>query len=327
MDKIELSIVTPVYNEIESLPAFCQSLRNALKDYAHEILFVDDGSTDGSREFLEEECRKGTGFSVICLARNFGQTAALAAGIDAASGEIIVCMDSDGQNNPADVPRLVAEIKNGADVVSGWRHPRQDPFLTRRLPSQIANWMISTVTGVPLHDYGCTLKAYKRNILQDIRLYGEMHRLIPAWCAWRGAKIREVQVHHERRRHGKSKYGMGRIFKVVLDLFTTKFFSSYLTKPSYIFGGVGFAFLFLGFLAGLFPIIDKFVLNMWGNLRVPFIILSVFFGILGVQFVVLGLFAEILVRIYYETKNDRPYRITRTVTNRSNTPEGASVRR
>jgi glycosyltransferase involved in cell wall biosynthesis len=305
----EFSVVIPVYNESESLPSLFSALGRALKDRSCEVILVDDGSQDASVELLRQQVQKDPRFRVVRFARNFGQTAAMAAGFDTAQGDVIVCLDADGQNDPADIARLLEEIRRGADVVSGWRFDRQDPWLTRRLPSRLANGLISFVTGVPLHDYGCTLKAYRRELLQNIRLYGEMHRFIPAWCAWKGARVVEVKVAHHPRRLGKSKYGLGRTFKVVLDLITAKFFSSYLTKPNYVFGGTGILFIFLSFWAGLFPVVDKFFLDRWGPFRVPFMILSVFLGLLGAQFIVFGLLAEILIRIYYENNDERPYKI------------------
>lgn len=305
----EISVVIPVYNEEESLPLLLDSLFKELKDLSAEVIAVDDGSTDGTFRLLEERVKADPRLKAVRLTRNFGQTAALAAGFEAAQGRVVVPLDADGQNDPADVPRLLEEIRRGADVVSGWRHRRQDPWLTRRLPSAAANRIISWVTGVSLHDYGCTLKAYRREILQGLRLYGEMHRFLPAWCAWRGARIAELKVNHFPRRHGRSKYGLLRTFKVLLDLITAKFFVSYLTKPSYFFGGLGMLLMAGGFFSGLFPILDKFVMDRWGHLRIPFMILSVFLGLLGAMFIVLGLLAEILVRIYYENKNERPYRI------------------
>jgi glycosyltransferase involved in cell wall biosynthesis len=307
----KISIVVPVYNEAESLPAFFKSLDAALGEISCEVVVVDDGSTDASPALLEVRAKSDPRLKVITFARNFGQTAAMAAGFDAARGAVVVCLDADGQNDPGDVPLLLAEIERGADVVSGWRHDRQDPWLSRKLPSALANGLISLVTGVSLHDYGCTLKAYRRAVLKDLRLYGEMHRFLPAWCVWKGAKVTEVKVRHHPRRLGKSKYGIGRTFKVVLDLMTAKFFASYLNKPSYFFGGLGMLSIFLGFLAGFTALLDKFVLNQWGPFRVPLIILSVFLGLLGTQFAVLGLLAEILIRIYYENKNERPYRIAK----------------
>jgi len=304
-----LSIVIPVFNEAEVLHPFLEKLRKSMQSLSCEVLLVDDGSTDGSLDILKNHIAEDNRFHVVEFTRNFGQTAALAAGFELAKGEIIVCLDADGQNDPADIQLLVKEIERGADVVSGWRHSRKDAYLSRRLPSILANQLISRVTGVFLKDYGCTLKAYRKNVLKNLRLYGEMHRFIPAWCAWQGARIKEVKVQHHPRTGGRSKYGIGRIFKVVLDLITAKFFSSYLTKPSYFFGGVGFLFIFVGFFTGLFPIIDKFIFNLWGHLRIPFMILTVFLGLIGIQFVVLGLLAEILIRIYYATKDERPYRI------------------
>jgi glycosyltransferase involved in cell wall biosynthesis len=306
---LELSLVIPVYNEAESLPSLFQSLEGTLPAQSCEVIFVDDGSTDGTAGLLAEKARSDKRFRSVRLARNFGQTAALAAGFDRARGDVVVCLDADGQNDPADIPKLLEEIKKGADVVSGWRADRKDPWLTRRLPSALANGLISMVTRVHLHDYGCTLKAYRRELLQGLRLYGEMHRFLPAWCAWKGAKVVEVVVHHHPRRLGRSKYGLGRTFKVLLDLITAKFFTGFINKPSYFFGGLGLILLFAGFFAGLFPILDKFVFETWGHLRIPFMIFSVFLGLLGAQFIVFGLLAEILIRIYFEGKNERPYQV------------------
>lgn len=308
-----ISVVIPVHNEAESLPPLFATLARELAPLEYELIWVNDGSTDGSGALLDATAAKNPHMSVLHFARNFGQTAALAAGLAAARGDIFVCMDADGQNDPADIPRLVQAIRDGADVVSGWRRQRNDPWLTRRLPSALANGLISRVTQVSLHDHGCTLKAYRRDMFQRLRLYGEMHRFIPVWCAWDGAKIVEMEVTHHPRRQGKSKYGVGRTLRVILDLLTVKFFSSYLGSPNHVLGGIGLGFLGLGFLAGLFPFLDKFVWHQWGPLRIPALILSVFLGILGVQSVILGLLAEILIRIYYENKNERPYRVARAV--------------
>lgn len=308
-----ISVVIPVHNEAESLPPLFATLARELAPLEYELIWVNDGSTDGSGALLDATAAKNPHMSVLHFARNFGQTAALAAGLAAARGDIFVCMDADGQNDPADIPRLVQAIRDGADVVSGWRRQRNDPWLTRRLPSGLANGLISRVTHVFLHDHGCTLKAYRRDMFQRLRLYGEMHRFIPVWCAWDGAKIVEMEVTHHPRRQGKSKYGVGRTLRVILDLLTVKFFSSYLGSPNHVLGGIGLGFLGLGFLAGLFPFLDKFVWHQWGPLRIPALILSVFLGILGVQSVILGLLAEILIRIYYENKNERPYRVARAV--------------
>lgn len=308
-----VSLILPVFNERGILPSLFDQLVPLLDSLDAELIWVNDGSTDGSGAMLDELAAKDPRVSVLHFARNFGQTAALAAGLAAARGDIFVCMDADGQNDPADVPRLVQAIREGADVVSGWRKRRQDPWLTRRLPSAIANGLISRVTQVSLHDHGCTLKAYRREMFKRLRLYGDMHRFIPVWCAWEGAKIVELEVTHHPRRQGKSKYGLGRTLRVILDLLTVKFFSSSLGSPNHVLGGIGLGFLGLGFLAGVFPFLDKFVWNQWGPLRIPALILSVFLGILGVQSIILGLLAEILIRIYYENKNERPYRVARVV--------------
>ncbi len=308
-----ISLILPVHNEAENLPFLFMALNQHLSSLDHETIWVNDGSTDGSGEMLDAMAAKDPRVSVLHFARNFGQTAALAAGLAAARGDIFVCMDADGQNDPADIPRLVQAIQDGADVVSGWRKHRRDPWLTRRFPSAIANGLISRVTKVSLHDHGCTLKAYRRDMFKRLRLYGEMHRFIPVWCAWEGAKIVELEVTHHPRRKGKSKYGIGRTFRVILDLLTVKFFSSYLGSPNHVLGGIGLSFLGLGFVAGVCPFLDKFIWNQWGHLRIPALILSVFLGILGVQSLILGLLAEILIRIYYENKNERPYRVARTV--------------
>ncbi len=308
-----VSLILPVFPERGLLPSLFDQLVPLLDSLDAELIWVNDGSTDGSGAMLDELAAKDPRVSVLHFARNFGQTAALAAGLAAARGDIFVCMDADGQNDPADVPRLVQAIREGADVVSGWRKHRRDPWLTRRLPSAIANGLISRVTQVSLHDHGCTLKAYRREMFKRLRLYGDMHRFIPVWCAWEGAKIVELEVTHHPRRQGKSKYGLGRTLRVILDLLTVKFFSSSLGSPNHVLGGIGLGFLGLGFLAGVFPFLDKFVWNQWGPLRIPALILSVFLGILGVQSIILGLLAEILIRIYYENKNERPYRVARVV--------------
>lgn len=308
-----VSLVIPVFNEKGCLPFLVDQLAPLLQSLNAELIWVNDGSTDGSGAFLDGLAKKDPRVSVLHFSRNFGQTAALAAGLAAARGEVMVCMDADGQNDPADIPRLVQAIREGADVASGWRRHRQDPWLSRNLPSALANALISRVTQVRLHDHGCTLKAYRREVFQRLRLYGEMHRFIPVWCAWDGAKIVELEVTHHLRKQGRSKYGLGRTVRVILDLMTVKFFSSYLGSPNHVLGGIGLSLLALSFVAGVFPFLDKFVWHQWGPLRIPSLILSVFLGILGVQSVILGLLAEILIRIYYENKNERPYRIARSV--------------
>jgi len=237
---MNFSVVVPVYNEVDNLPGMHAALTSALRGLDYELVYVDDGSQDGSDRVLEEFSAQDPARTLVVeFRRNFGQTAAIAAGIDHASGEIIVLIDADLQEDPADIPLVLAKIEEGYDVVSGWRRERKDAFLTRTLPSRMANWLISTVTGVHLHDYGCTLKAYRQEVLQGFRLYGEMHRFIPAFAASVGAKIIEIPVTHRPRVRGKTKYGLERTLKVVLDLFTVKFLLSYAAKPIYLFGGVG----------------------------------------------------------------------------------------
>ncbi len=306
-----ITIVVPVYNEAGNLPPLISALAAALSNTEFEVVFVNDGSSDESPSLLDRQAFANPRWSVIHLSRNFGQTAALAAGIYHARGDVLVTLDADGQNDPVDILRLVDALKNSADVACGWRRDRKDTWLTRKVPSRLANALISWVTGVSLHDHGCTLKAFRRSAIGELRLYGEMHRLIPVWCAWKGARLVEVEVRHHPRRLGRSHYGLGRTFKVLLDLITAKFFFSFLGSPSHALGGVGFILLGMGFLAGLFPILDKFWFAQWGHLRIPFMIFSVFLGLLGMQFLALGVLAEILVRIYYENKNERPYRIAR----------------
>jgi glycosyltransferase involved in cell wall biosynthesis len=254
--EVDLSVVIPVFNEVENLKPLHHALSEALVGRDYELVFIDDGSTDGSIEALNSLVQLDPGHTqVIELRRNFGQTAAIAAGIDHSSGEVIVTIDADQQNDPADIPLLMEKIEAGYDVVSGWRIDRQDKLLTRKIPSRVANWLISKVTGVRLHDYGCTLKAYRREVLQGFRLYGEMHRFIPAYAGWVGAKMIEIPVHHHSRKYGKAKYGLERTIKVILDLFTVKFLMSYGNKPIYLFGGAGaglimISFIMLGVLIG-----------------------------------------------------------------------------
>src|SRR3990170_346234 len=246
---MDVSVVIPIFNERENLPPLYQALRDALGGRKVELVFVDDGSTDGSRQELERLARTDPArVRVVELRRNFGQTAAIAAGIDHSQGEVIVLIDADLQNDPADIPMMLDKIAEGYDVVSGWRIRRKDSFLTRTLPSRMANSLISWVTGVPLHDYGCTLKAYRREVLRGFRLYGEMHRFIPAYAGWVGARIIEVPVQHHPRAHGKTKYGLERTLKVFLDLLTVKFLVSYANKPIYLFGGTGIALILPSFV-------------------------------------------------------------------------------
>ena len=307
------SVVVPVFNEVDNLPGMHEALTTALKGLDYELVYVDDGSQDGSDRLLEELASKDPARTlVVQFRRNFGQTAAIAAGIDHASGEIIVLIDADLQEDPADIPLLLAKIEEGYDVVSGWRRERKDTFLTRTLPSRMANSLISTVTGVHLHDYGCTLKAYRREVLQGFRLYGEMHRFIPAYAASVGAKIVEVPVTHRPRLRGKTKYGLERTFKVVLDLFTVKFLLSYAAKPIYLFGGVGTGLLGLSLLSLLLLVLRRIFLDEH-MIRSPLLLMSTMLFILGMQSIMMGLIAELLARTYHESQAKTTYTIRRVL--------------
>lgn len=308
-----LSLVIPVYNERENIASIFAEIRNSLSGYSHEIILVDDGSTDGSTQEIERLTEKNNNVLAILLARNYGQTAALAAGFKEARGDIIISLDGDGQNDPGDIPQMMEKIEGGCDVVSGWRRQRKDPFFSRRLPSILANRIISQVTGLHLHDYGCTLKAYRRSVLADLRLYGEMHRLLPAWCAWRGARIFEIEVNHRPRIHGESKYGIGRTFKVLFDLLTAKFFSAYMNNPSYLFGGLGLALYGVSALSTAVVFYDKFGPNRWPPFRIPLLLLSVLCFIVATLFIILGLLAELIVRVYYEVSGKNPFQIRSTL--------------
>jgi glycosyltransferase involved in cell wall biosynthesis len=310
---VKISVIVPVYNEVESIDEMHAALRGALSAFDHELILVDDGSTDGTVERLEALAGQDREHTVVVeFRRNFGQTAAIAAGIDHASGEVIVLIDADLQEDPADIPMLVSKIEEGYDVVSGWRRQRKDAFLTRTLPSRVANALISSVTGVRLHDYGCTLKAYRREVLQGFRLYGEMHRFIPAYAGGVGARIVEVPVTHRPRLRGKAKYGLERTFKVILDLFTVKFLISYANKPIYLFGG-------LGFLLGLMSVVLLGILGVRRVLynehlvRSPLLLLVVMLFILGMQSIMMGLIAELLARTYHESQAKPTYTLRRVL--------------
>ncbi len=314
LEKLELSVVVPVYNEEESLAPFAEELASVLSGLrlSWEVVLADDGSTDRSYEILKDICRRYPGFKAVRLGRNAGQTAALSAGIFRARGNVIVCLDADGQNDPRDIPAMLAKIEEGFDVVSGWRKHRKDPWLSRRLPSQIANGIISWITGVPLHDYGCTLKAYKAPYLKTMPLYGEMHRFIPAFAGFLGARIAEVEVHHRARTRGSSKYGISRTFKVVLDLLTVKFMDAYLAKPIYLFGGGGVLMGALGAALAAVTLYKKLVLGIFVKDQ-PLFLVSIFFALVGFQLILLGLLAEILIRIYFEIKGRPAYFVRESV--------------
>jgi len=308
---VKLSLIVPVYNEEENLPILFEAIRQALQPLPHdwEVVFVDDGSQDGSLAALRILAEKDAAHvRVVILRRNFGQTAAIAAGIDHAGGEIIVLLDADMQNDPADIPMILAKLDEGYDVVSGWRKDRKDTFITRRLPSHLANSLISWVTGVHLHDYGCTLKAYRREVLTGFRLYGEMHRFIPVFAHAVGARIAEVPVRHHPRQHGNAKYGLERTLKVLLDLFTVKFLLSYSAKPIYLFGGAGIGLMLISTLTLLVLMIRRVFFNI-SVLASPFFQMSVMFFILGFQSILMGLIAELLVRTYHESQQKPTYRV------------------
>ncbi|MBM4145490.1 MAG: glycosyltransferase family 2 protein [Nitrospira sp.] len=308
-----LSVVIPVYNEEENIRLLHAKLKEALVilDNEYEILFVDDGSNDRTLSMLEEIQAGDKRVIVLSLRRNFGQTAAFAAGFDFARGDVIVTMDGDLQNDPADIPKLLERIKDH-DLVSGWRKKRKDPFFTRRLPSIMANWLISKVTGVKLHDYGCSLKAYRRDVIKNLKLYGEMHRFIPAVASWYGVRIAEVETVHHSRMHGKSKYGISRTLKVVLDLITVKFLQSFSTKPIQFFGPVGVFSGFLGFLISLYLTVDKifFGHDIGGR---PLLLLGALLIIVGIQLIGMGLLGEMLVRVYHESQRKPIYVIKKII--------------
>jgi glycosyltransferase involved in cell wall biosynthesis len=317
---LRVSVVIPVYNEVGSLEPLHQEFGRSLAALDYELIYVDDGSTDGSAETLErlagQDSRHTT---LVTLRRNFGQTAAIAAGIDYARGDVIVLIDADQQNDPADIPALVARIEEGYDVVSGWRRKRQDAFLTRTLPSKIANGLISWVTGVPLHDYGCTLKAYRREILEGFRLYGEMHRFIPAYAGSVGARIVEVPVNHRPRTQGRTKYGLDRTLKVVLDLLTVKFLVGFSSKPIYLFGGAGLLLIIPSLLTLIFLLIRRVFFQV-SVITSPLFQTSTMLFILGFQSILMGLIAELLVRTYHESQAKPTYAV-RKVIPRASRPE------
>jgi glycosyltransferase involved in cell wall biosynthesis len=306
----EVSVFLPVYNEEQNIGPLNAKLTTSLEllGRTFEIIYVDDGSTDRSLERLREIARADARVRVIALRRNYGQTAAMSAGIDHARGGILIPMDADLQNDPSDINRLIEKLDEGYDVVSGWRKDRKDKWLTRRLPSTLANRLISAISGVELHDYGCTLKAYRRDVLADVKLYGEMHRFIPIYARWSGARVTEIPVTHHARNAGKSKYGLSRTVKVLFDLITIKFMSSYLTKPLYLFGSAGIVCLALSFFSLAFALYYRFVRDVHLN-RMPLATLAMIMFAMGVQFIFMGLLAEMIVRTYHESQNKPTYLI------------------
>jgi len=310
MYKYKFSIFIPVYNEEENLPLLQQAIDEALDTakYSYEVIYVDDGSRDGSFAQLEKIAASHKHVKVIKFRRNFGQTAAMSAGIDAAEGEILIPMDSDMQNDPTDIPQLLAKIDEGYDVVSGWRKNRKDTFINRKLPSMIANKIISIISKVNLHDYGCTLKAYKQEVLKDVRLYGELHRFIPICASWVGAKVTEIPVKHHERRFGKSKYGINRTLKVILDLLVLKFLTDYLTKPIYVFGGIGLVSLVLSVLSFVAALFFKFTQGVDLD-QTPLVVVGAMFFTVAVQIFMMGLLADLSMRTYYESQGKTIYAV------------------
>lgn len=309
-DSPDISVFLPVFNEEPNLLPLHAKLDEALKALGRsaEIVYVDDGSSDGSLKILREIAQLDPRVRVVALRRNYGQTAAMAAGIDAAKGKVLIPMDADLQNDPADIARLLDKLDEGYDVVSGWRKNRKDKMVTRKIPSMMANRLISWIGGVPLHDYGCSLKAYRRESLEDVRLYGEMHRFIPIYAAWAGASVTEIPVEHHARTMGKSKYGLSRTLKVVFDLMTIKFMASYQTKPIYVFGSFGMLAFAISLFSGLYAVFLK-LFHKADFVQTPLPVLCVVMFAVGVQFLLMGLLAEMLVRTYHESQAKAIYAV------------------
>jgi len=308
MDRPQISVVIPLFNEEENVRALLDELFGELEKLGrtYEVICVDDGSRDRTFAELARIAAERPELRVIRFRLNFGQTAAMSAGIEAARGEVIVPMDGDLQNDPADIPRLLVQLDAGSDVVSGWRKNRQDKEFGRKIPSRIANRMISSISGVRLHDYGCSLKAYRRDVLHDVKLYGEMHRFIPIYASWQGARVTEMVVNHRKRRAGRSKYGLSRTFKVVLDLMVVKFLASFATKPIYVFGGFGLLSFSCAVAAFLWAVYYK-IADLKDFVETPLPLVTVMFTLVGVLSLLMGLLAELVIRTYYESQNKRPY--------------------
>ena len=311
---MKISIILPVLNEEENLVDMNTEITGVVEnmDVDYEIIYIDDGSTDRSFDILSSLREENPNIKVIQFRRNFGQTAGLAAGFDHASGDVIVTMDSDRQNDPNDIPMLLDKINEGYDLVSGWRFDRQDAWLSRKLPSKIANGLISKITGVKLHDYGCSLKAFHSDVIENIRLYGEMHRFIPAIASWMGVRIAEVKVNHRARVAGTSKYGISRTFRVILDLITVKFLLQYSARPIHFFGGIGLASGVIGFLIALVMTIQRFFFDIPMGDR-PLLLLSVLLMFIGLQFITFGLLGELMTRTYHEAQDKPVYVVRQTL--------------
>ena len=311
-----VSVIIPVFNEEENIALLYEELSKVLLDipYESQVIFVDDGSIDKSVSIIQNIVKQNKAVKGVILNRNYGQTAAIVAGIDRADGEFIISMDADMQNDPKDIPRMLSKIEDGYDVVSGWRRNRKDSFLDRRFPSIIANYMISRITGLKLHDYGCTLKVYRKSFLKKINLYGEMHRLIPIYVYSIGGKVTEMEVHHRERKRGRSKYGINRIFKVPFDLITVKFLlGDHSTSPLYFFGKWGVMLMTAGMVCAAVTLVEKIVFGFWVY-KNPLILLAVFLFIIGTQAIFMGLLAELSMRIYYETTKKSIYAVREYIT-------------
>lgn len=317
-EKVYLSVIIPVYNEEDNIEKLYTELKSVLESIGrmYEIIFINDASTDGSLKFLNKIAENDEKVEVIDFQRNYGQTAALSAGISKSIGEIIIPMDGDGQNDPKDIPKLIKKIEEGYSVVSGWRKNRKDSLI-RVLPSRIANNIIAKAMGIKIHDNGCSLKAYSREVIKGIQLYGEMHRFISVYAAWSGGKICEVVVNHRERKHGKSKYGFSRIFKVLLDLLVVRFLYSYMNRPIHFFGKYGFYSIFFSFAFLAWSVILKFT-QVISISRTPLPTISVMFFIVGVQLILTGILAELMMRTYYESQNKKPYLIKQSTKIRGN---------
>ncbi len=311
---MKISIILPIHNEEKNLPILYSELKSVLdslkKEY--EIICVDDASKDKSLSVIKDLASKDKKVKVLAFKFNSGQTAAMSAGIKHATGDIIIPMDADLQNDPNDIPKFLEKINEGYDVVSGWRKERKDSAISRKLPSAIANKLIGYITGVKIHDYGCSMKAYKNEIMKDVELYGEMHRFIPAYTAWRGGKITEIIVNHRARKFGQTNYGIARTFYVLMDLVVVKFLSKYMNKPMHFFGGIGFISLFFGFLLGLLSVVLR-VMGIRHFVETPLPVLSALFIIVGVVLVAMGVIAEMIMRLYYESQNKTPYNISELI--------------
>jgi glycosyltransferase involved in cell wall biosynthesis len=325
---MDISVVIPVYNEAETLPELYRALSDTLDrlPLAAEIIFADDGSKDGSAAVLDGFARGDPRVRALHLARNYGQTAALMAAIQDSVGDVVIPMDGDGQNDPADIPRLLAKLDEGFDVVSGWRVVREDRALTRRLPSLVANRLISALLRVPLHDYGCTLKAYRREVVEDVRLYGEMHRFIPIYAAWEGARVAELAVAHHPRRFGRSKYGLGRVARVLLDLLIVYFIDRAFDRPIQFFGKIALAFLAASLAAFGWAVLLKFGSGV-SLIQTPLPLLAAVVGLSGILFLLLGIIAEVQARIYFESRGRPPYKIRRIVHHAARPQMSAAPRR